>query len=772
MAPLNTTWAETSKARAVVTGWSRPGTRPGPGRRGHQVGDGAVEADLALLHEQGPVGQRLGHVQRLLDDDHGLALVLQRPHRDQQLLDHDRGQAEGQLVDDEHFGLVDQRHGQGQHLLLAAGEVAGPGVVPLGQHREPGQRRLDPGVEVGAPVQVPGHPQVLAHAERGEGGPAPHELDDADLHPDLGIGVGDRAPVEPHHAPEGHAQPADDPQQRGLAGTVGAEQGHRLAPVDVEGHVVEHLHRAVGEVQVAHLDHRHLALSPVAASELLLLLLELLDAAGDVAPDVAAAVGHQRPADQAGRQDHGDDRGLAADGVAEDAGQHRTEEPAEAEQVDADHGGAPGPEPVGQDRRRRGEDDRERGPGHRDADGQHDPDQDHVGHQQGEGHEGPEAGDQTAHEHHRAGRTGPEEAVAVPARDRDRDDGGEVGGRREQAPFEGVEAELLLQEQVEEQREAEQGQAEAGHAQQEEVEGLDRPQALEGDAERDRELVPVVELLAQNGLHLVTAPAGLGETGQREGQGHGQHRDEEEGPPPRLRPADQLGDAAGQQGGDDEPAELEREGQAEDSTPGLDRVRVDEDRSVHRQLVGLGQPGPDPGHEQREGVLDHAGEGDQDRPEGDAHRGDPGPGQAVGEAADGHRPDQEQDTSGAGDRAHHRIAGAERLLDVRAEHRQGDVVEADERPGQPDGDDGRPAPDLQRFAQRHLLAADPGQEVVGQDDGWGRGAGRGATGLLLQDGGCQPPVLPLPAGHAPGPVRPAPRSVPRRRRAGTRPPLS
>src|SRR4051794_31034760 len=38
-----------------------------------QLGGRALESDLALLHEQGAVGDRQGHVERLLDDDHGQA---------------------------------------------------------------------------------------------------------------------------------------------------------------------------------------------------------------------------------------------------------------------------------------------------------------------------------------------------------------------------------------------------------------------------------------------------------------------------------------------------------------------------------------------------------------------------------------------------------------------------------------------------------------------------------------------------------------------------
>ncbi len=285
------------------------------------------------------------------------------------------------------------------------------------------------------------------------------------------------------------------------------------------------------------------------------------------------------------------------------------------------------------------------------------------------------------------------------------------------------------------QGEAEQGQAEAGHAEQEEVERLDGPQSLEGHAQGDGQLVPVVELLAQDGLHLAAAPTGLGQAGQREGEGHGEGGDDEEGPAPGLGSTDQGGDPAGQEGSEDEPAQLEGEGQAEDPAAGFDGIRVDQHGAVHRQLVGLGEAGPDSGEEQGEGVLDQAGHRDQHGPDRDAGRGDPRPWQAVGQAADGHGAEEEEDAAGAGDGAHDGVAGPQGVLDVRAEHGERGVVEAGDGPRQPDGDDRRPAPDVQGLAQRHGLAlADPGQEVVGEHDGGRRGAGGLPLGLSLEDG--------------------------------------
>ena len=53
-------------------------------------------------------------------------------------------------------------------------------------------------------------------------------------------------------------------------------------------------------------------------------------------------------------------------------------------------------------------------------------------------------------------------------------------------PLERVEAELVVEVEVEEQRRGEEGEPERGHADQEVVEALDLPQPLERDRQRDR----------------------------------------------------------------------------------------------------------------------------------------------------------------------------------------------------------------------------------------------------------------------------------------------
>jgi hypothetical protein len=96
--------------------------------------------DPAVDQHQDAVGQRGGHAEVLLDQQHrdrtlgGEALQ----HRDQ-LVDDDRREAFGRLVHDEEPRVREQRARDRKHLLLAAGELRTAVRLAL---REPRERRI------------------------------------------------------------------------------------------------------------------------------------------------------------------------------------------------------------------------------------------------------------------------------------------------------------------------------------------------------------------------------------------------------------------------------------------------------------------------------------------------------------------------------------------------------------------------------------------------------------------------------------------------------
>ena len=127
----------------------------------------------------------------------------------------------------------EERHAEGQHLLLAAGEVGRRVVEAL--RRAPGTARapLDP--PCARPRRDRGgaasrrRRRFSAHGERREHAVAAGHLHDAERGDLVRRGVGDLAPVEDHRAVVGLDHARDGLQQRRLAGAVRAEQRDDLA---------------------------------------------------------------------------------------------------------------------------------------------------------------------------------------------------------------------------------------------------------------------------------------------------------------------------------------------------------------------------------------------------------------------------------------------------------------------------------------------------------------------------------------------------------------
>ena len=130
--------------------------------------------------------------------------------------------------------------------------------------------------------------QVVTHRQAGKHVRAAY-LHDAFPGARLGREVGDRLVEETHDTPIREPEPADHPQQGGLARAVRAEDGERLTAADVEVHVEQDLYRAVAEVEVAHLEQRHLRSAAFLVGTRAFFL-ELLDHATHVAFGEARSV--------------------------------------------------------------------------------------------------------------------------------------------------------------------------------------------------------------------------------------------------------------------------------------------------------------------------------------------------------------------------------------------------------------------------------------------------------------------------------------------------
>ena len=216
-----------------------------------QVGGRAGEADLALLEEHGPLGDGQGDVDRLLDDDHGDAGGHLGADHLEEHGDDRRRQAERELVDEEQARSAEERLGQRQHLLLAAGQGAGRLVEP--RRAAPGTGRAPPRA---APRSVSAsrrnaHAATRRFSSTVRPGNTPRPPGTMAM-PSRAIASGDRPSMRSpsnHTSPPGRReQPGDRPQHARLARAVGAEQGDDLAVAHGQVDAEQHLERAVGRL--------------------------------------------------------------------------------------------------------------------------------------------------------------------------------------------------------------------------------------------------------------------------------------------------------------------------------------------------------------------------------------------------------------------------------------------------------------------------------------------------------------------------------------------
>ena len=106
----------------------------------------AVHDDLARFEDVAVLGDRQRHHGVLFDQQHRHALLIDVDDDVANLFDQHRGETERRFVENEEFGVGHERTADGEHLLLAARQVAGGLLAPLGQD---GEEIHDPVVGLG-----------------------------------------------------------------------------------------------------------------------------------------------------------------------------------------------------------------------------------------------------------------------------------------------------------------------------------------------------------------------------------------------------------------------------------------------------------------------------------------------------------------------------------------------------------------------------------------------------------------------------------------------
>ena len=204
-----------------------------------ELGEGAVGDDSSLVEDRDPVGELFGLVEVLRGEQHRGAVAGELPDRLPDLDPRLWIESGRRLVEEEHGRVADQAHRDVEATAHPARVGRHPAAGRVGQV-EPGQQVVRDRAGVVEVPQLGDQDEVLPSGEDlVDGGELAGEADRlAHLR---GLG-GDVVPVDGRSSAVGLEQRGQDLHHRGLAGTVGAEQGEdgarRNAQIDAPEHRV------------------------------------------------------------------------------------------------------------------------------------------------------------------------------------------------------------------------------------------------------------------------------------------------------------------------------------------------------------------------------------------------------------------------------------------------------------------------------------------------------------------------------------------------------
>src|SRR6202166_2547297 len=167
--------------------------------------------DAAVLDQVVAVRERSDEAEVLLDQDHGEALLLERPHDASERLHDHRGEPLGDLVEEQQARADAEDTGHGEHLLLAAGEARPLALPPLQEVREHGVDRL---VAHAAGPDLREQGQVLLGREAGEDAALLGTVADAEANDAVGRQI-DRLAAVHHDRTSAARDEAEDGLERG-----------------------------------------------------------------------------------------------------------------------------------------------------------------------------------------------------------------------------------------------------------------------------------------------------------------------------------------------------------------------------------------------------------------------------------------------------------------------------------------------------------------------------------------------------------------------------
>src|SRR5580700_9246483 len=212
-----------------------------------QIGIDDHVDDTPVLDDVMPVRDGRGKPEILLDQQNREALSLQRANNRADLLHNDRRQPLGRLVEQQKTCPGAQDAANGQHLLLAAGQLGPLAAAALLQVRKQGVDLVDRHT---AGSHDRRQQQVLLDVEAGEDAALLRAIGDSEPGNAIRGKPHKLGPVEADRALALRDDAHDRAQGRSLAGAVPTEEGDDLALLDREIDAVQDMRLTVPGMQV------------------------------------------------------------------------------------------------------------------------------------------------------------------------------------------------------------------------------------------------------------------------------------------------------------------------------------------------------------------------------------------------------------------------------------------------------------------------------------------------------------------------------------------
>ncbi len=223
-------------------------------RIGLELRRAAIEHHLALDEDDDAIGDLGDGGHGLVDHDRGDARFAHEAHDAPDLVADDGCEPLRGFIEDEEARVRQQGTADGQHLLLAAGQLVAAVLDALGKARKDLDHTIEGPAACVVRAVAGGDLQVFLHAQRREDAAPLRHVGDAALGNGARARAGDVAAVEQDSPGPGPHEAHERADERRLAHAVAAHQTDRFAGQDAEGEPAQDMALAVERVEAAGLE--------------------------------------------------------------------------------------------------------------------------------------------------------------------------------------------------------------------------------------------------------------------------------------------------------------------------------------------------------------------------------------------------------------------------------------------------------------------------------------------------------------------------------------